>query len=416
MSSSTPVDRRAPRITALDALRGIGATGVLASHVTFATGAVGDPVWGPWFSRLEVCVSFFFVLSGFVLFRPFAQARAAGTPRPGIRRHIWRRALRIVPAYWVLAVLSLWLLSEHSQPWTTWLSHLTLTQFYGSGALLPGVGPAWTLTVEIAFYVLIPFVAMATLGRRWRPRRTILLLSLSVPVSLAWFALIGVQTLNVYMHPLWIPAYAACFGAGMAMATAHVAIRNDTAPARWHLLDEIARAPWTCWTVAGGLVAISTTPIAGPLGGLGIPNGWEMAIKNVLYLGAAVAFVLPAAFGPATTLKRMLDHPVLRWVGTVSFGLFLWHVVIIDLAARAYGPLLGKDSLPLFLITMAGGLVLAAISYYLIESPLQNWGRNLWSGRPKADVGARGPQPQEGNGQYPGKLGDGRPVTVLSGQ
>jgi peptidoglycan/LPS O-acetylase OafA/YrhL len=202
----------------------------------------------------------------------------------------------------------------------------------------------------------------------------------------------------------------------MALATAHVALRTGTAPPRWRLLDDVARAPWTCWVVAGGLLAISTTPIAGPLGGIGIPTGWEMAIKNMLFLGAAIAFVIPAAFGPPTTLKRMLDHPLLRWVGTVSLGLFLWHVVVIEVAYHLYGPLLNKDSLPLFLMVMAGGLTLAALSWYLIERPLQNWGRNIGRGRAPKDAGSGRPDPQKGNGQYPGELRDGRPVTVLSGQ
>jgi peptidoglycan/LPS O-acetylase OafA/YrhL len=417
MSVPTPTDRRLTRMPALDALRAFGATGVLAGHVAYATGEAAHPTWGAWLSRLEVCVSFFFVLSGFVLFLPFAQARATSGRRPGIRRHLWRRLLRIMPAYWVLAIVSLSVLQDRTPPWTTWLSHLTLTQFYGRGDLLNGVGPAWTLTVEVVFYLVLPFVALAALGRTWRPKRTVLLMAISIPVMLAWIGLVGFNWLSVYMHSLWFPTFAAPFGAGIALATVYVAVRTGTAPGRWRLLDDAARAPWTCWTVAVGLYAISTTPIAGPLGGYGIPTGWEMAIKYLLFLGAAIAFVIPAAFGPpTTTLKRMLDHPVLRWVGTVSFGLFLWHVVVIEVFGHFYGPLFGTDALPLFLITMAVGLVLAAASWYLIERPLQNWGRTVGRGRPRSDPGSGRPDPQKANGQYPGELRDGRPVSVLSGQ
>src|SRR5258706_4968313 len=78
------------RLPNLDSLRGIAATGVVVTHVSFATGAIGLAFWGGWLSRLEGFVNVFFVLSGFVLFRPYAAATAAGTLRPSIRTYVVR--------------------------------------------------------------------------------------------------------------------------------------------------------------------------------------------------------------------------------------------------------------------------------------------------------------------------------------
>src|SRR4051812_26100870 len=89
------------RLPALDVLRVVGAAAVVGVHVGFNTGAVYQGVWGGVLARLDVGVAIFFVLSGFLLFRPFALARATGARRPGTGRYLWRRALRILPAYWL---------------------------------------------------------------------------------------------------------------------------------------------------------------------------------------------------------------------------------------------------------------------------------------------------------------------------
>lgn len=85
MSAPTP-DHDLRRLPALDAVRVIGALAVVGHHVGFATGAnTGDSGLGSWLSRLDVGVAVFFVLSGFLLFRPYAHSSATGqrSPPPG---------------------------------------------------------------------------------------------------------------------------------------------------------------------------------------------------------------------------------------------------------------------------------------------------------------------------------------------
>jgi peptidoglycan/LPS O-acetylase OafA/YrhL len=380
-AGSAPKATVTGRIPNLDSLRGIAAFGVLTSHVAFATGAVATPFWGAWSSRFEAFVTFFFMLSGFVLSRPYVAASAGRARWPSLLQFYVRRLVRITPAYWTLVVVSFLFLTDTRPDLVTWVKHLTYTQFYPKGKLLEGVGPAWTLTVEAAFYAFLPITAFLVLRRKWRPvRAAIVLMVVGLGISIGWLSQVRPGRLSVYIHPTWFPAFAMAFAAGMTLAVANVALRTGTAPRWWSVLDRVGAAPWACWFVALGLMGLSTTA-AGPLGGLGLPNAGDLIVKQLLYVGFAVFLVLPVIFGPATSQDKVLAHPVLRWVGQVSLGLFLWHIVVIDIIKIVYGPVFGANTLWVLVRTAAGGLLCAAASWYLIEKPTQRLAQRLLARR-----------------------------------
>ena len=98
-----------PRFPLLDSVRAIAALSVLVFHASFWSQITltGSDL-APFLSRLDVGVTIFFVLSGFLLYRPFVRARLLGTPPPRAIAYGWRRVLRIVPAYWLaLTVIAL---------------------------------------------------------------------------------------------------------------------------------------------------------------------------------------------------------------------------------------------------------------------------------------------------------------------
>src|SRR5687768_15093619 len=117
---TAPVDtgsqRSIGRLAALDGYRAIAATAVLATHVGFLTGSSVDGPLAPMLSRLDVGVAIFFVLSGYLLYRPFLAAALDRRPGPSLRSYLWRRALRIVPLYAVV-VISAWLLVRREGSW-----------------------------------------------------------------------------------------------------------------------------------------------------------------------------------------------------------------------------------------------------------------------------------------------------------
>jgi peptidoglycan/LPS O-acetylase OafA/YrhL len=359
------------RLPALDALRAVGAIAVVACHVGFNTGASANGFWGGFLARMDVGVAIFFALSGFLLFRPLAMAKAAGRKRPGAGRYIWKRALRILPAYWV-AVAAYLLIVPQRQPVTptNWIEHLTLTQVYGFGKFAEGFGHTWSLCTEVAFYAVLPLVGALVLAGKWRPARVIAVLTgFGLTITAAWIFCIGLGLIHSSPEGLWLPSYAGWFAAGMALATAHVALATSTAPKAFRVLDELGSAPMACWTIAIALLAVATTPLAGPRD-LNSPSTGEFAAKLAIYTLVAVMMLLPLAFGPRDRFTRAFSSRPARWLGTVSYGLFLWHPFVIALIYRPGGrPVFTGDLAVTFALVLGGGLLLAVVSYYLIERP-----------------------------------------------
>ncbi|MFI7542668.1 acyltransferase family protein [Actinoplanes sp. NPDC049599] len=370
--SASISQRSLHRLPALDAMRVIGALAVIGHHVGFATGInTGDGPWAGWFARLDVGVAIFFVLSGFLLFRPYAHAQATASPRPGAGRYLWRRAMRILPAYWVVVVVCL-LAMPRDEPASggDWARHFTLTQIYQPNELRDGLSQTWSLATEVAFYLLLPVLAvLATRGRR-RVGRPLVILAWAAAITGTWVSLMGLGVLSLGLHTMWLPAYGLWFGSGMALATIHAALRNDYAP-RWRFLDDLGRAPLACWAAALAVLAIASTPVAGPRD-LAEPTATEFGLKMLLYTAFAVLLMLPIAFGPETRTKTAFSSGTARWLGTVSYGLFLWHPFALEwIHVIGNIPDFSGDPLTIYVLTVAGGLALAALSYYVVERPFQ---------------------------------------------
>jgi peptidoglycan/LPS O-acetylase OafA/YrhL len=370
MSSSISA-RPLHRLPALDAVRVLGALAVVAHHVGFATGVnIGTGPWAGWLARLDVGVAVFFALSGFLLFRPYAHAKATGTDGPATGRYLWRRVMRILPAYWLTVAVCLLVLPRNADAGAgDWVRHLTLTQIYEPYGLRHALGHTWSLATEVAFYALLPLLAAALLSGRRRAGRPLLILAGSAAVTATWVALMHTGVLSLSLHTTWLPSYGLWFGAGMALATVHVALRDDHAP-RWRFLDDLGSAPLACWAAAAAVLAIATTPIAGPRS-LAEPTAGEFGLKMVLYTVFAVLLILPIAFGPQTRTKAVFSSGTVRWLGTISYGLFLWHPLVLELIYEISGrPEFTGDTLQTFLLTVAVTIVLAALSYYAVERPL----------------------------------------------
>ncbi|MEU7901449.1 acyltransferase [Actinoplanes sp. NPDC049118] len=370
--SASISQRSLQRLPALDAVRVIGALAVIGHHVGFATGVnTGEGPWAGWFARLDVGVAIFFVLSGFLLYRPYAHAQATAGARPGARRYLWRRAMRILPAYWVTVVVCLLAMPrDDDASRADWIRHFTLTQIYQPNQLRDGLSQTWSLATEVAFYALLPVVALILTRGRRRAGRPLVILAGAVAITGAWVTLMGLGVLSLGLHTMWLPAYALWFGAGIALSTIHVSLRNDYAP-RWRFMDDLGRAPLACWVAALAVLAIATTPIAGPRD-LAEPTATEFGLKLLLYTVFAVLLMLPIAFGPQTRSKAVFSSSTARWLGTVSYGLFLWHPFALEwIHVLGDIPDFTGDTLNIYVLTVAGGLVLAALCYYVVERPFQ---------------------------------------------
>jgi peptidoglycan/LPS O-acetylase OafA/YrhL len=253
-----------------------------------------------------------------------------------------------------------------------WFRYLTLTQIYTPGHLDDALGHTWSLATEVLFYLLLPVIVGLVLGGVWRPARTAKVLCVGgVLVTGVWIALMAAGVLDMGLHTMWLPAFGTWFAAGMALATVHVALETETAPARWKAFETAGRAPLTWWVLAAGLFVIASTPMTGPRD-LDEPTAGQFGTRMFLFLGVAVAVVVPVAFSGAGPLRQALGSPAAHWLGTVSYGLFLWHPFVLELLHPGHGL---AGFVQTYALTVVGALTLATLSWYALEQPIQRLGR-----------------------------------------
>ena len=378
-----------PRFPLLDSTRAIAALSIVAYHVAFFSRATEHGVSGALLSRLGVGVTVFFVISGFVLYRPMVRARWDGEPPRPLRDYASRRAMRIIPAYWLaLTVLAIYpgLLGVFSDQWWVYYGFM---QIYSPDTILKGIGPAWSLCTELLFYAALPFLAVA-LGRVWRGgrrrgvRAELTVLAVLGLASFGFRAAIELGDGASYLTQTILGTFDG-FALGMALAVASVALADGRErPAAVRL---VAARPGVAWAVALACFAASAA-IAGPdpafLLGAGTPAGEALAVR-VLGLMTAVALLAPAMFADDAggAPRRVLALPWLAWLGAISYGIYLWHYPIIQRVT--VGPDMegfpGGSGWRIAAISVPIVIVCAALSYHLLERPLMR-GRARGSRRP----------------------------------
>src|SRR5262249_23835497 len=145
-----------------DGLRAIAALAVLVYHVcvTYNANWISTDSWS-WITRLgNFGVSIFFLISGFLLYRPYVVAHFDGKPPPALGQFGKRRFLRIFPAYWVaLTALFFIFVANPIDSRLSFITYYGLLQHYRAGYTLRGLGIAWTLVIEVSFYIALPLLA-----------------------------------------------------------------------------------------------------------------------------------------------------------------------------------------------------------------------------------------------------------------
>ena len=360
-----------PRFPLFDGLRAVAVFSVLITHTALFSGANELAWYGIYTSRLDVGVTIFFVISGFLLYRPFVAARLEDRPQPRIRDYARRRFLRIVPAYW-LALTVLAIYPGLQQVWSghSWAYYL-LVQNYKPVWTIGGLGPAWSLSVEAAFYVSLPLIAIAMwriesrLSRAGRIRAELILVTILFSASIAIRATAQGSTLHVTL-----PGAFDWFAIGMLLAIVSAALAG-TEPAPVRLLRRYPSAAWIC---AGVLFWVSATQL-GLAGHVFFRvTTLQNTAEHLVYGAIAFFFVLPAVFADdgGGFPRAVLRNRVVAWLGLISYGIFLWHHPIA-------GKLTSADHQQLFAsVRMLGitattivlSIAIAALSYYGLERPI----------------------------------------------
>jgi peptidoglycan/LPS O-acetylase OafA/YrhL len=379
-----------PRFPCFDGLRAIAATTIVVFHVASTSGATVVAGRGRYLARLDIGVAVFFVVSGFLLYRPFVIAHLGGRRATRWREFWWRRMLRIYPAYWV--ALTAAIVAFHStnlHGFVDYVRHYALVQIYRPHFGTDGIVQTWTLAVEVSFYAALPLYA-GLVGRLTArvPRPKVLAIELTGAVALyagglgtraALFALrgTGVPATN------WLPAQVDLFALGIGLAVLSAAgeesIGADSAVESVRELGDYVRVPlrWlgdhaiASWLLAG-VAFVTVCNIGLPITFATGTSIQEMA-RQVLYGLTALFLVVPAVFGAQDRggLRRLLRSRPVVAVGVVSYGVFLWHFdwvkQLVDFGLLRH--IHELRFLVLLVLTAVLTLATATLSWVVVERP-----------------------------------------------
>ena len=334
----------------LDGLRALSIIPVVWHH---ATPYVFEGVLG----RGAIGVDLFFAISGFLITTLLVRERAS-VGQIDLPAFYARRAFRIFPLYYLVLGLNvafaLWI-----QPnWAPSQRFLARSPYYAAYVAnwqndAEFTGPAlfvfaWSLCTEEQFYAF--WAPLLRLVRRLR--YAALAMSVCVVVDLALEAL-G-RSRACIPHPLFsvLTSFSTPIGVGALVA---LVVHHP----RWG--KPIAAVSSHSFAVPIALVFVSSLVV------------WPWAPVVVLHL-ALGGLVLVCATRKRHALMPVLEHPSLRYVGKVSYGIYLWHVAVLG-ALKALVPSLQSYPTALFAIGLPLSILVAGLSYRFFEEPFLRQGR-----------------------------------------
>lgn len=427
--ASAPAPASAPepsgRITGADGVRALAALMVIFHHLFQKLYAPGQ---SPWLQDAHGMiikgasgVSIFFVLSGMLLSYPFWRAYFQKRPHPNIRHYVARRAARIMPGFYVALAVSFWVTAatarshgaQVTQPLRRLIAGATFTSEFHWLTFFPddSNGPLWSIGFEVFCYVLLPLFMLGLFAIRRRGRR------------IAWgywagaFALIllanqwVISTFVLDDHgrgweygvtggaKLWMPDYnpVGFFG--------HFAMGIFAAGfiAAWKVFHG-GRRSWAFDAVAGAAFAAILALFWFKRFPAEMDNTLSLQGQPYFFpLLAGLVAILLASLAYSVVLGRAFDNPFLRYTAKISFGLYIWHYLIVLWVGRALEPDFlnyGGVEDPWRLLEIGSFVLIvsyavATLSWHLIERPFLE-GR--LSGRRKAPKAPTAPTaPKEGS-------------------
>jgi len=376
-------------LPALNGLRAAAVIGVMAYHLQLG-----------WASGGYLGVDLFFVLSGFLITTLLLE-EWAGTGRVSLAAFWGRRARRLLPAlFLVVGALALYLVLDaflggpgsnalvdlsglRGDAISTllyvnnWHSIYVHQSYFAQFSTPSPLAHTWSLAIEEQFYLVWPLVLLLlfrVMPRRWRGTGVVLAVGLGVLSSVLMAALFhpGLDPTRVY-YGTDTRLFDLMAGATIAFVAAARPQPDLRARRTLHVVGPLAAvALGVFWVTAG-------TPA-------GLPTNFMFEGGFLLCAGLAGLVVADARLVEPGWFARALAWHPLHFLGTISYGIYLWHWPVI---VYLNGARTGLSTWPLDLLRIALTLVLATASYYLVERPIRlahprGWIR--WWGAPLAGV------------------------------
>jgi peptidoglycan/LPS O-acetylase OafA/YrhL len=348
-------------IAFLDGLRAIACFTVVFYHINIVTQDPRIHIWAPaMLGRFAVAVALagwcgvtlFFVLSGFLLFMPYARALLFDGEWPDWKRYYVRRIFRNWPGYFVsLLIMLLWLHPEylHLDHWRDLVLFGTFFMDSTAQTFQAINGPFWTLAVEWQFYLVLPVIALlfAWIMRRSPAHWRVWGITLCLGGVMIWGVLTRIWGRSWILDPdqafLLPPAihrfvFFFCYGqAGKFLEDFAVGMLISV----WYVLaqekgDEyrivrILRS-WSDWLWGIGLLWLvfmgtwSIIPAIQP--SLGSWMGERGVLTELSFAIGYGACLIAMLFGPAYQ-RKPLEWGPLRYLGHLSYSIYMWHLPIL---------------------------------------------------------------------------------------
>jgi len=359
-------------------VRAIAALGVIFSHLYQR---LAMPMPTPrhekvgWYENAQAVfmhgaygVSTFFVLSGMLLSYPFWMAYLTGAPMPSLRHYVRRRAARIVPGYYAALLVSfgLMFLIMPDAPYKAWrlIAGLTFTSGFHYVTFFPSAvdGPLWSISLEVFSYVLMP---LALAGLFWLRRRRALKSPDGAPTAgtprrgLRYWLLVlvvvtvlnGVLVATVHLSAKgrgwqygdiggakeWMPGYNPLgffghFAIGILAAWAIASWRyRHAADAGANGASRADTRWWWDVVAASGLAAAAALVWAARNPAEPSNLGWFQNQPYLFPLFALTMAVTLVGLAHSRLLGRLADNRFFRYTATISFGLYIWHYLLLYL-------------------------------------------------------------------------------------
>jgi len=376
-----------PVVPAFDGYRAFAIMAIVIFHVITNAGVTqraggnfaGQLIWGtgPQF------VDILFIVSGFVVFLPTV---AQGGKFGNIGGYAIRRGARLLPAYWLsLGVMILVMATQSGVPMPDFGSLASNFSGMQTGVQMVwpqfpiGFGfdtPLWTLTLEISFYVVLPFIAAAYF------RHPYMGLAIALAIAVGWreaFAHIGALELQLNSVNQ-LPNWAFSFGAGMTSACAYVRLRERYEPERLQRLAARALVPalivFALFVYLAGRKAIGTSFPEG------LVPSFIMRQSSFLSIGytASLAAVMLALCMAPWRLQVPFAHPLARKLGDISYGIYLiqepilWFIVF-HFTFPAGGGL--RPAAIWLIAVIPAAMLYGYLSARFVEQPIRRWARRF---------------------------------------
>lgn len=350
-------------ISALDGIRAIAIIAVIVYHMN-PSGLTGG------FLGVDV----FFVLSGYLItWILLDRYNHLGTI--DFKAFYLSRARRLLPAFFFLAFgvligVGIWAPDTIERflkdlPWaatgtTNWWFIATGQDYFGQIGRPSLLQHTWSLAIEAQFYLIWPIV-IATFANRIHLKRV------------RWAALIG-ATLS-WVALLWVGRYS---GSDFVSSSSHLYFGTDTHSSGLFIGAALAVA----WKPRNfrPRISIGAKRFINGLGFLGLGILFlafifvdeltgRFYIISFPIVGIATGLLIASVIHPASILAKWLSHPVLQWIGTRSYGLYLWHWIVIQVLRPGYDLNWATwQVVALQIVIMAG---ITEFSYRFIEMPVR---------------------------------------------